>query len=870
MNFLRLFLWFILRHILANRCRTLTVLLGVALGASVFTTVRLAMRASIDSFDRTMTLLAGHADHVVTRPGGRLPERLVGEILKIPGVETASPTMSAYVVPEKVPGEFPGKSPGKYEDEPFRLMAFAPILDRPLREWDVAEAESEWEGPWLDLLREPGTLVMGRKLANLLSVSKGETLPLSYIDHRADFRVAGIFEEKGLALAEGGQFAITDIATFQEFTRLFGVVDRIDIKLRPGHPENTLARIRAALPPGAKIQKPSVRREGGNRMIRAYELNLSVLSFVSLFVGMFLVYSLVALNAASRRREIAILRSVGASARTVFQLFLCEGVAFGLLGWLLAIPVGAVMVRYMLGSVSQTISTLFLRVRPGELALNPWEMMISLGLTIVVSVLAAWQPAYEAMRVRPSEAMMMIHTQGERRSFFRMAVAGLLLVALVWPVSLLPGWRGFPLPAYLAVFMLFLGFALLSPWGLRQLGETLSPVLRRWFGEPAGLAAHYLRDSGLRTAISVGALITAVALFAALVIMVHSFRQTVEIWVNQSISGDLFIRPKMAELNQYQDPLSETTVRAVKSLPMKAEPLPYFRTDITYNGHPYIFEALDLPVFFKHGTFEWTDGDPASARPKLAAGKGVVISEVFATHTGLTTGDRYQTTIRSANLDLPVLGVVRDYRTSGGVVFCDLNGFFARTGDPEPVWKGVRIFFGDGIDPRRGMADVKRALADCCLNELELTFGPELRGNILEVFDQTFAITTVLLIIALVVAALGIATTLTVMVLERTRQFNTLFAVGASVGQIRAIIFWEALLMAMAGEVAGVCCGFILSALLIFVINLKSFGWTFLYSVDLQALAASLPLIVLAALVSAIPALRQLFREPPATLLRER
>ena len=93
---------------------------------------------------------------------------------------------------------------------------------------------------------------------------------------------------------------------------------------------------------------PSAARDSGTAMIRAYQLNLSVLSFASLFVGMFLVYSLVALNAASRRRELAVMRSLGASPRLLFRVFLAEGALLGTAGWLLAIPLSTVMVKYLL------------------------------------------------------------------------------------------------------------------------------------------------------------------------------------------------------------------------------------------------------------------------------------------------------------------------------------------------------------------------------------------------------------------------------------------------------------------------------------------------------------------------------------------
>ena len=148
--------------------------------------------------------------------------------------------------------------------------------------------------------------------------------------------------------------------------------------------------------------------------------------------------------------------------------------------------------------------------------------------------------------------------------------------------------------------------------------------------------------------------------------------------------------------------------------------------------------------------------------------------------------------------------------------------------------------------------------------------GEELRSAILRIFDETFAVTFVLLLIALFIAALGITTTLAVQVLQRLTQFNTLIAVGADVGQIRNTVFWEALLLIAAGEIAGLVCGFMLSYLLVYVVNVQSFGWTFIYSVNWKALAASLPLIVGTALLAALPAIRLIFKHPPALLLRDR
>ena len=146
--------------------------------------------------------------------------------------------------------------------------------------------------------------------------------------------------------------------------------------------------------------------------------------------------------------------------------------------------------------------------------------------------------------------------------------------------------------------------------------------------------------------------------------------------------------------------------------------------------------------------------------------------------------------------------------------------------------------------------------------------GENLRRAILRIFDETFAITTVLLLIALVVAALGIATTLAVLVLQRSRQLNTIRAVGGSAAQLRHMIFWEAGLIVLTGQAAGLICGFILSYLLIFVVNRQSFGWTFLYRVDWPSLLTAMPIIFAAALLAALPAVKLALGHSPAVLLR--
>lgn len=857
--FAHLFIWFSFRQIARHRLRAATVLVGIALGAAVFTGVRLSVNASLNAFTRSVDLLAGKTDRVLSRPGGRVPESVIPDLVADPAVGAFSPFSRTYVREPQ-----PGAST-------FLMVGIDPVMDRDFRSWETADDTGEDDAAWLDLVAEPLSVIVGRELAQSRGWKTGDRVPLVHARRTAVFTIIGILDTRGLALVDGGRIAITDIATFQEFTGTIGRVDRVDIRLADGRDPKALDELSGVLPPGVRLAPASAARESGRGMIRAYELNLTVLSFASLFVGMFLVYSLVALNAASRRTEIAILRSVGASPRSVFFLFLIEGGLYGLAGWLLAIPLGGLLIRYLLEGVSRTISNLFVRVAVTGADLSAGEIGLSLLVTVAVSLLAALQPAREAMGVSPREALAPL-PEGRNRGVSPggLAGAGAACILMVVPLSALPGVQGVPVPGYAGMLLLFVGFSLLAPWGIRTTGAVFSPVLRRVGGIPAFLAGRYVRDTGSRTAISVGALITAVALYAALVIMIFSFRQTVTLWVNQTISGDLFVTTRLAEVNHVWEPFTPGEMAALKTLAREngADLVASRRFVLSYGGNPFQLDFLDLAAFSRHGRFIWIDGSPDRVMPAVEKGEGVIVSEVFANRSGLGRGDLFETEVDGVRLQVPVLGIVRDYRTRGGVVFGSLDALGAAFGGLP--WGGVRFFFETSpVDAASAVSRLQDRIVGRFGDRFDMMSGSALRSAVLRIFDETFAVTGVLLLMALAVAALGITTTLTVLVLERIRQLNTIQAVGGSGGQVRRMILWETVLMVTAGETAGLACGFILSFLLVFVVNRQSFGWTFIYGVDWVALALSLPLILVTALAAALPAVGLAFRQPPAMLLKE-
>ncbi|MBS1239191.1 MAG: transporter permease [Deltaproteobacteria bacterium] len=208
MFFLRLFLWFSVRNLRRHWGRALIVLLGIALGAAVFTSVRLAVHASLHSFTRSMDFFAGTAEKVLVRPGGYLPEGVLAVLFTHPAVKDYSALLTTYV----------RLADGKGDS--FLLIGIDPLLDPSFRKWRIHGDRDKAVERWLDLMREPYTVILTEPLARELQTVSGTRIKLEHTRHAAEFRVAGILEPQGLALVEGGRVAVTDIATFQELTGL--------------------------------------------------------------------------------------------------------------------------------------------------------------------------------------------------------------------------------------------------------------------------------------------------------------------------------------------------------------------------------------------------------------------------------------------------------------------------------------------------------------------------------------------------------------------------------------------------------------------------------------------------------------------------
>jgi len=240
---------------------------------------------------------------------------------------------------------------------------------------------------------------------------------------------------------------------------------------------------------------------------------------------------------------------------------------------------------------------------------------------------------------------------------------------------------------------------------------------------------------------------------------------------------------------------------------------------------PVVVVARDLLLHAKHSRYLFEEGDARTVLAKTVRDRQVIVSETFARQFRLGRGDRLTLPGPQGPVEFPIAGVFYDYSTDGGKVVLDRSLYVRLWGD-----RSVTVFLlylESGADPetmRRAVLARLRGGSPVLL----LTNG-ELKREVLRIFDQTFAITYALEVIAVAVALLGIANALLSGILERRRELAVLRAIGGTPTQIGRLILWESSILGLAGTALGMAAGLALSIVLIEVINKQSFGWTIVF-----------------------------------------
>jgi putative ABC transport system permease protein len=650
----------------------------------------------------------------------------------------------------------------------------------------------------VDLLK-PDRVFLSPQAAQL---ARGDRLRLVVGQKVVELQVAGTVPLKGLV-------ALTDISTAQWRLDRLGELNRIELRLTRGADREAVRKqIEALLPAGVHVSSVENLQEASAYPSRAYRVNLNVLAMVALFTGGFLVFSAQALEVARRRGEHALLRVLGLRTREVARLVLLEAAGLGALGGLLGVGLGYGLALVAVRTVGADLGGgAFRGVQPDlEFSLLPATLYFLSG--IAVAVLGALLPALDAGRAAPARALK---AGDEQAMFARVAPPwpGVLLLIGAVALAQLGPVGGLPIFGYAAIASMLLGSIALMPW--------LSGFIFRKLPVPKSvsllLAVAQLRGAPGQAAVSLAAIVASFSLMAAMAIMVASFRESVDRWLDTVLPAQLYFRTTQAGDTGYLEPGFETGVRG---LPQIA------RVDFLRTGRILLDPARPALTLIARdhaekafpmigARYERREGDAVS----------VWVSEAVADLYGFSPGKEIELPLNGKKSRFMVSGVFRDYARQHGAILIDRADYVALTGDRRV--NDAALWLAPGTTVAQAMEAV-RALPGGA--QLDMAEPGEIRQLSLRIFDRSFAVTYAMEAVAVLVGLFGLSSSLGAIVLARRREFGMLRHLGLTRRQIGAMLAAEGGLLALLGALAGLIAGAAISLVLVYVVNRQSFNWS--------------------------------------------
>jgi len=792
--------------------RLALAVLGIALGVALGVAVHLINASAAGEFNLAVRSLAGEADLVVRGPRSGFPDTLYQEIARLPEVRAASPAveLEALLAGRRDTIRVLGIDPFRAGEVQPRLLA---------EERDLVT----------ELLRGEA-VALSRAAADELQLKPGDRLRLQSGSRVLEFPIAGVLA----AGATSQPLVLMDIATAQWRFERVGELHRVDVKLRSGtNGTRFREKLEAMLPAGVLVQTPEAEAERTTSLSRAYRMNMDMLALVALFTGAFLVFSTQFLALLRRRTQLALMRVIGVTRAQMVKLLIAEGALAGVLGSLLGVLIGIGLASIGVERFGGDLGAGYFRSSRPELHLPVDAMSVLFLLGVFFAILGASIPAFEAAR-RPPGLALKAGDEEEALAKLRTVWPSWLLIAVGALLSQAPAVGDLPIPGYLSIALILVGAILVMP----RMAETVLARIPKSRYAPAALAAAQLEATPRQVGLSLAAILASFSLMVSMLIMIGSFRASLETWLDEMLPADLYIRagrsgetgffsePEQRAIAAAQGVLAATFIRSQNMLLRADRPAVTLLTRDLPPGGLAPALPFDSPVLV-----------PGPGMPPP-----VWVSEVAADLLGAKQGSTIYLPVGGTWQTFTVAGIWRDYARQNGAVAIERGRYVALTGDTRAneAW----VYLASGSSASRTAETVRKALGDA--DGIDISTTRDVKVLSLSIFDRTFAITYALEAAAVLIGIFGVSTSFSAQALARRREFGVLRHIGMTRRQVMTMLGVEGLIVGMLGVTAGLALGWLLSLILIHVINRQSFHWTMdlhMPLADLLTLAAVLVVV---------------------------
>ena len=766
-------------------------LLAVALGVALAFSVHLINTSALAEFSAAVRAANGSPDLTLRGPRSGFDDALFERVASAPEVTAASPVLEIDTHALSASGSRVA----------VRVLGID-SLRAPAVAMDLVPRPAAGEGRFSFF--DPDAVFANPAARSQLGLADGASVSLQSGPGYQRLRLAGSVPVAGVPLL------VMDLAAVQQRFGPAARLSRIDLRLAPGADAAALLA-RLALPAGVQAVPPDAAEQRVSNLSRAYRVNLTVLALVALFVGAFLVFSVVSLSVAQRTPGLALLGVLGLTAGERRGMVLTECAVVGAVGSVAGLALGSAMaaaaLRFMAGDLGGGYF-------PGITPTLQFSVAGALGFGLLgtaSAVAGGWWPARQAERIVPAQALKGLGTvEGGSPP----AWPGLALLAAGTAAAFAPPIAGLPLAAYAAVAALLFGGVALVPAVVHALLQAV-PTPQ---GALPLLAVQRARFQRRTATAAVAGVVASLALSVALTVMVASFRVGVTDWLGSVLPADLYARAAGSSAASEQAWLAPEFVQqaggiaGVQQVQGSRNRLLQFepgRPAVMLTARPLLPDGSSLPLL-------------GSVLPLQAGTVGVYVSEAMVALYGATPGTWLELPLGEQPLRVQVRGVFRDYARQFGSVTIDEGDYRRLTGDTRI--NDLALWLAPGADMAAVQSALRALLPDPAL--LEFAATTELRTLSLRIFDRSFAVTYYLQAVAIVIGLVGIAASLSAQVLARRKEFGLLAHLGLTRRDVVLVVAGEGAAWVAAGTLVGLALGLAISLVLVHVVNPQSFHWT--------------------------------------------
>jgi putative ABC transport system permease protein len=810
-----------------HRLRTTFTALGVALGVAVLVAVILVNRSIVSSVTGTVGDLAGKADLQIGAGSSGFDEGVLDRLRDQPGILHMTPVVQQTAALRTRSGERE------------RLLILGVDLlgseDSYFRSYQSAELDAIRRDP-LSFLNSPHHIILSRALGARLGLRAGDAVSINTGAGVTPFKVWGFVEDSGVGRAFGGAVGVMYYPAMQVAFGRGRNIDRIDIALASGTDAGAVARaLTRKLGSSFHIEPPASRGDRVAEMLTAVRTALFMASGLALLAGAFLVVGTMGISVVQRKRELGILRALGATRAQLIALLTLEGALLGSVGAALGVGLALAISRSALALSGDAVNEVYLEQAAREVELEPGVLVLGFVLGVVAATAAAFIATQRAGRIKPSEALssgkLVLPSQRASHTGDVWGAALIVISVLLLRVPLIDGT---PYAAILASLTLTLAGRSLMPRVVQLVHVIMARLRQRFLSVEAVIATDNLPRDLSRSASMASGLMAGVTLTVTVGTFIVSFITSLNTWSGQLLPGDLIVASGMPTvgLSGRNTPMNDALRAELLAIPGVQRARSMLFTDIEFRDFPIKLAVTDQP---RLTGFTPLEGSLEDIRSGLERGE-LVVSENFSRRFGVHRGHTIPLSTKDGTRSFRVAAVMVDYTTDRGLVLVHRKTHVALWGDRRV--DSYELFLKPGVDPEQVRRTINDRLAQH--NDLFVLTTREFRGEFVKAANKIFSLMHVLELVTLVVAMLGLVTAVLANVLDRVRELGVLRALGMLRVQVRRMVMLESTLVGAVGAVGGIVVGLGVGYILLRHVTGVQMGWHLPYLFPLESIVSML------------------------------